>query len=212
MIGDISDFVRRLRDMLPRGWFSETAPITTSLLSALSGAWQFVYGLIATVTALTRINTSSGSFLDAISSDFFFNYLPRRTSEIDADFIIRIKQELFRSRGTRSALMTMLAELTGNRPSVFEPAYPPDTGGYSVGGVGYNVGGGYGNLMLSHTCFVTALRPSGQGIANLAGYDTGGLVAYGSLSMVSSPVSDLDISMATAAVLPLGCTAWLSIK
>ena len=212
MIGDISDFVGRLRDVLPRGWFSGAAPVTDAILSALATAWQFVYGLTTTVTALTRIKTSFGLFLDAASSDFFGSSLQRRTGENDANFITRIQQELFRTRGTRLALVVALEELTGNKPQVFEPARPADTGGYAIGGVGYNTGGGYGNLELSHTCFVNAYRPRGKGIADLAGYSTGGAVVYGSLTWVSSPVSDPDIFAATTAVLPLGCTAWLNIQ
>ena len=212
MLGDNADFVRRFRSMLPRGWFADTAPVTESILSALAAAWQFVYGLITVVTALTRITTAFGSFIDAISSDFFGTRLPRRLGESDHAFILRIKQELFRPRGTRLALTSMLEQLTGKTPKIIEPARPADTGGYRVGGVGYCVGGAYGNLNISHACFVTAFRPDGQGIANLAGYETGGSVVYGNVSMIPTPVSDLDIFAAASGVLPLGCTAWLRIE
>ena len=212
MIGDNADIVRRLRDVLPRGWFSDTSPVASAILSALAEAWTFSYKLIGTVTALTRISTSSGTFVDATSSDYFGGDLLRRNGESDISFIHRIKQELFRPRGTRLALATILRDLTGETPYVFEPARPSDTGGYNIGGCGYNVGGGYGNLGLSHTTFVTAYRPNGQGIADVAGYATGGPLVYGSMMMVNSPVSDLEIYNAISTVLPLGCTAWLNIK
>ncbi len=211
MIGDVADFVRRLRSVLPQGWFSDSAPVTDSVLGALGYAWQFVYGLIVEVTALTRIDTSSGPFVDATSLDFFGSNLPRRAGESDASFVVRIKQELFRPRGTRFAVKTMLVDLTGNQPYLFEPARPADTGGYNIGGLGYNVGGGYGNLSLSHAFFITAYRPKGLGVAELAGYGTSGVVAYGNLNMALSPVVDNDIFSAVEKVIPLGCTAWVSI-
>jgi hypothetical protein len=105
-----------------------------------------------------------------------------------------------------------LSELTGSTPAIFEPARPADTGGYSTGGLGYSTAGGWGNLGLRYASFVTVMRPEGGGIANFAGYGTGGLLYYGDLSMVTTPVTDADIYAAVTATLPAGYIAWTRIS
>jgi hypothetical protein len=212
MIGDIDDFVRRLRGVLPRGWFADIAPVAESILASVSVAWQANFGLITTVRALARILTATGPFLDMISTDFFGSALPRRVGEGDEGFVRRIEYELFRPRGTRGAVDLALFQLTGRYPLVIEPARPGDTGGYSLGGVGYCIAGAWGNLDLRNSCFVTAYRPLGAGIAEIAGFGTGGPIVYGSLSMVEAAVTDADIFESVSAVLPLGCTAWVGIQ
>ena len=212
MLGDIADFVSRLRRVLPARWFGDTAPLADTVLSGFGVAWSAVYALIAAVRSEARLLTSNGVFVDMFSADFFNDLLPRRANEGDSAFITRITFELLRPRGTRQSLVTALAELTGQNVVVFEPARPADTGGYNVGGVGYGVGGGWGNLGLAYQSFVVTRRPHGAGIAQLAGYDTAGVLAYGSLSMVQSAVQDSDIYASAAAVLPAGSIAWVQIR
>ncbi len=212
MIGDSADFVRRLYSVLPRGWFSDVTPVTSALLTGFGAAWASIYGLIQGVTDLTRITTSTGSFLDLISLDYFGDMLPRRQGETDATFTTRIKQELFRLRGTRSAVQQAVQNVTGRSAFIVEPARPGDTGGYSLGGVGYGQAGAWGNLSSDHTFFVTAFRPTGSGITQIAGYGTGGPIVYGNIGMVTTSISDIDIRSAVIAVLPLATTAWLRIE
>ena len=211
MIGDAADFVRRVRAILPKGWFGDVSPVTEPLLSAFGNAWQAIYSLITAVVSQTRISTASGPFLDFISSDFFGQTLLRRTAEEDDDFRTRIAAELFRPRATRVALEQALTQLSGRLPLIVEPARAADTGGYNTGGIGYGVAGAWGNLMLSHCCFVTAFRLQGNGIANVAGYGTGGPPDYASIGMMSTPVDDSMIYAAAANVLPLGSIAWIRI-
>ena len=211
MTGDIPDFVRRMRAVLPKGWFSDAAPATGGVLAAIAAAWQAIYALIQTVIGLSRISTVTGPFLDMASADFFAADLPRVLGETDISFRTRIQQELLRARATRAALDLALYQLTGSHPQIVEPARPDDTGGYSVGGAGYGVAGAWGDLLISNTCFVTAYRPAGEGIANLAGYGTGGPVVYGDLNMIATEVTDASIFACATRVLPLGCTAWLRI-
>lgn len=218
MIGDVADFVRRLLTVLPAGWFSDPVPppgqgtILQSVLAGLGTAWSAMYGLLADVQLLARIRTAYGAFLDMIAVDFFGAMLARRPGESDQSFQQRILQELLRPRGTRNALILMITELTGNPPVIFEPAKPSDTGGYTVGGVGYGAGGGWGSLLLPYASFVTVTPPSGTGIALFAGYGTGGYSYYGDLDMITSPVSDAMIFAAVEAVLPSGYVAWTAIK
>ncbi len=212
MIGDVADFVRRMRQVLPVRWFADVAPFANAVLCGLAAAWEAIYLLIITVRAQARIATATGSFLDLISTDFFGFALPRWTHESDHSFEQRMHAELLRPRGTRAALAHALLGLTGRHAQIFAPVRPKDTGGYSAGGVGYGAAGGWGNLALRHASFVTAFRPVGAGIAYLAGYDTGGVLAYGNLSMVATQVSDAQIAASVAAVLPVGHTAWLRIE
>ena len=212
MLGDVGDFISRLWRVLPTRWFGDDAPFADAVLGGFATAWSAVYALIEAVRAQARLLTASGVFVDMISADFFGVWLPRRSGEGDAAFVRRIGVELLRPRGTRQALVTALTELTGRAPAVFEPARPADTGGYNVGGVGYGVAGGWGDLGLAYQSFVQVHRPQGAGIAELAGYDTGGVPAYGSLAMVQTQVSDADIYAQVAAVLPAGYTAWVNIQ
>ena len=217
MIGDGDDMAARMRAVLPVGWFGDVAPVLQGLLLGLGQGWSAIYDLIENIRLQSRIATASGGFLDLISTDFFGSFLPRRSTELDAPFEIRISQELLRPRATRAALVLALTELTGRAPAVFEPARTSDTGGYSAGGVAYGGtdtagAGGWGSLLLPYQVFVTAYRPVGGGIALLAGYGTGGLAGYGDLSMLTSAVSDADVAAAVTRVLPAATIAWMRIS
>jgi hypothetical protein len=218
MIGDAADFVRRMLAVLPTGWFSSATVLPQrsvflqAVLAGFGTAWSAIYTLIAEVQKLARLATVCGPFLDMASVDFFGNSLPRRPQETDTEFRLRIKQALLRPRGTRSALILTLTELTGNSPTIFEPARPADTGSYNFGGLGYSTAGGWGNLNLPYQCFVTVSRVSAGGIANFAGYGTGGYSYYGNLSMVDVPVTDADIYAAITATLPAGYIAWAQLQ
>ncbi len=113
---------------------------------------------------------------------------------------------------TRSALVTALAELTGADPIIFEPARTSDTGGYRVGGVAYGVSGGWGNLALPYQLFITIARPVGGGIAQLAGYGTGGIPVYGSVSWETANISDAELFAAVPPLLPAGTIAWCRLS
>ncbi len=212
MQGDVADFVSRLRRVLPARWFGDTAPITDAVLSGFGVAWSAVYTLIEVVRAQARLLTSSGGFVDSFAQDFCGAALPRRSGESDASYIQRIGYELLRPRGTRTAMTTAMLQLTGQPAIVFEPARPMDTGGYATGGAGYGVAGGYGNLKLAYQSFLKVRRPHGAGIAQLAGYRTGGVLAYGSLALVQTGVPDSSIYASAASILPAGSTVWVQIQ
>jgi hypothetical protein len=208
MIGDTNDMISRLWRVLPNRWFNQAAPLLSGVLTGLGTGWAAIYTLITVVLAQARIASSTGAFLDSAAFDFFGDTLPRWPDETDAAYLIRIEQEMLRPRGTRAAVILALTELTGTAPIVFEPALTSDTGGYTLGGVGYGVAGGYGNLMLPYQAFVTATRPVGGGIAQLAGYGTGGYLAYGNLPAVQM---DAQIYATVAATTPIGTVAWTRI-
>jgi hypothetical protein len=212
MIGDISDMAARLRSLVPEGWFADDAVVLGGLLDGLGAAWACIYALIQFVVQQARISTASGIFLDMISVDFFGNSLPRLPLEQDSAYVRRIKNELLRPRGTRSAVSTALQQLTGRAPVIFEPALTSDTGGYTLGGVGYGVAGGWGNLSLPFQMFITAYRPQGSGIAQLAGYGTGGIPVYGDPDMEATPIADASIVSGIPRLLPAATVAWVRLS
>ncbi len=83
--------------------------------------------------------------------------------------------------------------------------------------------GCYGSLLLPAQVFVTAFRPSGSGIAQVAGYygtgnHTGpggygvGAIEYGSEAMVEGHVTDTAIFSTINSSRPAGTTAWVAIS
>jgi hypothetical protein len=208
MVGAVQDMARRLLALLPRNWFADVTPMLTAVLSGFGSAMASVFALIQFVIQQSRILTAVGLFLDAASVDFFGTALARRAAEPDAAFRTRICQELLRLRATRAAVTLGLTQLTGRVPIIFEPARSSDTGGYSVGGIGYGRAGGWGNLSLPYQVFITIGRPHGGGIADLAGYGTGGIPVYGNLNMQAAGISDAQIYGSVPPLLPAGTVAW----
>ncbi|WP_435018507.1 hypothetical protein TA3x_000481 [Tundrisphaera sp. TA3] len=217
-IGDKNDFLSRIKALLPRGWFGDETPILDAVLSGIGKALADVYGLIGYARLQTRIASATDGFLDLVSLDFFGDTLPRRNGESDGAFRQRIKAQLLLEKGTRRGLVRALEILTGRTPLVFEPARPADTGGYNAGVMGYNLAGAYGSLALPAQIFVTAYRPMGAGVPNVAGYgdpqgayNTGSQVQYASRDMIAGAVTDEDIYKAIDGVMPAGTTAWSRI-
>lgn len=168
--GSAGDFVARLRAALPRKWFADDAPVLDAVLAGLADGWAGLHALLAWVRRQGRIATAEGETLDRIARDFFGPSLSRAAGQGDDAFRAAIGRELLRERATREALASVLTDLTGRAPAIFEPSRPGDTGGWGVA-LGYNVAGGYGSLLLPFQCFVTAYRPQGAGIASVAGYE-----------------------------------------
>jgi hypothetical protein len=196
MTGDQEDMANRLRAVLPAQWFADSSPVLEGVLAGLAATASWAWTLLQTVSAQTRLATASGSFLDIAAQDFFGNRLQRGPGQADAAFRAAIGRELLRERGTRGAVVSVLTDLTGRAPFVFEPARPADTGAWGVA-LGYGAGGAWGSLALPFQCFVTAYRPSGSGIAALAD--------------VSGQVTDSDITSAIAGVMPVASIAWTRI-
>lgn len=232
--GDAADFAARIRAVLPGRWFpvqgaGETTPtpILDAVLLGLGTAWAAIYALRAFVIAQARIATASGVWLDFIAVDFFGRTILRQLNEGDAAFSRRIRGELLRPRGTRAAMIRALYDLTGRTPRVFEPAHPPDTGGWghegmTLGtGLAYGLAGGWGSLQLPYQCFVTAYRPAGGGVADVSGYYLGsgwagggygvGAIQWISEAMFTGAVTDADIYETTARTMPAATVAWTGV-
>jgi hypothetical protein len=211
MTGDPSDIIMRLKAVLPTRWFPDETPVLDTVLAGLAAAWTSLYTLLAAVGLQSRIATATGMFLDGASADFFGSRLARRTGELDDPFRVRIRQELVREHATRAAVTSVVTDLTGWTPTIFEPARVSDTGGYTTPAFAYGAAGAWGNLNLPFQVFVTARRAQGTGIANLAGYGTPGPLARASLASAAGQVTDADIYAAIASVMPTATRAWTRI-
>jgi hypothetical protein len=217
MIGDDADMLARLLSLLPPRWFPDTAPLLSALLVGLAEGWAWLYAMLGGVRLQTRLATVTDSLLDLASQDFFAGELPRRFGEGDDAFRLRVRRELLRDRATRAAVSSVLTDLTGRAPIVFEPTRPADTGAWRVGG-GYGIAGGWGSLRLPYQVFITAFRAQGTGVPMVGGWRRGaggwglGAMQYVSAPMVESQISDADIYAAIARTMPVATTAWTRIS
>ena len=222
MIGDQEDMSGRLRAVLPTQWFPDSTPVLDAVLSGFASGWSWIYGILRYVQSQTRIATASDVWLDVIAVDFFGDRLARRANQDDGVLRGRITRELFRERGTRTAVLKVLEDLTGRAPIIFEPSRPPDTGGYMlkagvVCGLAYGMVGGWGSLALPFQCFITVFRPSGAGISIVSGWNAPGAgygkgpIEYGNLMMIDGQVTDDTVYATVASVLPIATIGWTSI-
>lgn len=207
----------RIQALLPRGWFGDSPPILTALLTGFAAIYASLYTVLSYARQQMRIATATDGWLDLISADFFGGALPRSFGQADASFRTQIQINLLRPRATRQSIIDILTQLTGHAPIVFEPGRPADTGAYDIGGVGYDAGGGYGDLLVAQS-FVTAYRPTGSGIPLISGYDqsagaydTASQSEYISDDMYSGPAPDSVIYAAIESVRPAGTIVWASI-
>jgi hypothetical protein len=223
MTGDQADFLGRLKIVLPRCWFADETPALDSVLRGFADAWAWIYGLLQYVKLQCRIGSATDIWLDIIAFDFFGSGFCRRSGEADDAYRTRIRAEIFRERGTRNAIVIALTQLTGREPAVFEPARSTDTGGYGTvegggNGAGYGTAGGWGSLELPFQCFITAYRPVGGGVSDVAGWCApigaygAGAIEYAALSMVQAQVTDADIYQVVSSVMPAATIGWTQIS
>lgn len=216
-VGDLGDMVARIKAVLPRAWFPDTTPVLDALLSGLASTWSALHQLLQYVDAQTRIRTASDVFLDIIAKDFFNNALQRRQGEPDSVYRARISHSLLSQKATRSALENILKQITGRAPIIFEPMRPADTGCYNGPALAYDLAGGWGSVNLPNQFFLTAFRPSKNGVANVAGYGCCGGYGVGpteyvDLTMISNEVTDQEIIETVANALPAASIAWMRIS
>jgi len=221
MTGDIADIVRRIRTVLPAGWFGDEAPVLESVLQALGQAWSTLHGIIVDAKQQLRLWTAAGGWLDAIAHDFFGLRFPRKTDEADDSYRGRMLREVLRERATRAAIASVLLDLTDRAPEVFEPSRSIDTGAYGRSdgrqgtGLAYGLQGGWGSLSHPFQVFVTAHRPHrNSGTASIGwgygGYNNG-YSNYCDIGVLRGGVKDEDIVDAVRRVLPVATTAWVRI-
>ncbi|WP_175994555.1 hypothetical protein [Burkholderia vietnamiensis] len=217
--GDQNDFLARLKERIPSGWFGTDHPILDAVLTGIASMFASVYAAYAFMVAQTRIQTSTGGWLDLSAADYFGLGLPRLSGESDPAYSARIQINLVQERGTRNAVYTVLKNLTGRTPIIVEPQNPADTGAYGGPTIGYGVAGAYGSLLLSYQAFVTAYRPIGVGIpyiggygSSVSGYSQPAQGEYADLSQTASGVTDAAIYAAIESVRPAGTILWVRIS
>lgn len=168
--GDSADILSRVKQLLPRRWFSWGAPIRDAILGGISDGAAKCYDLYFYAKLQTRISTSTGPFLDLIAYDYLGRTLPRGTLNDDA-YRQLILVSILMPRVTRAAMIAIITRITGNVPDVFEPWNTYDTGAYGVPTMGYGIGhGGWGNMHLPGESFLKIYRGEGSGVPNVAGW------------------------------------------
>ncbi|GBQ63902.1 hypothetical protein AA103196_0727 [Ameyamaea chiangmaiensis NBRC 103196] len=196
------DFARRIRALLPNGWFPappgedgvETAPVLDGVLNGIGFVFAWIFSLLTAVQAQTRIASAYGGFLDMIAADFFgAGVLPRLEGEGDVVYRARIVATLKAPMNTRQAVTAAIAAVTGVQPVVIEPWSAQD-----CGGLGARVAPG---------------RGGGRG------YGTRGL-RYGTLgggqffveTGISSGASSMAVRSAITRTKALGIIGWLKVE
>jgi hypothetical protein len=220
-VGDNNDFIQRLQNLIPQGWFSPGAtPIRDALLAGIASAFTFIYSLLAYIRLQTRIATATDGWLDLIAYDFFANNLLRASGQSDTSFRNQIIAFLFRERNTRDALSDVVEQLLGVSPVITEPQRVTDTGAYSIPTtMGYGVAGRYGSMSQPLQVFVDVTVPGSMSIAppNVGGYGSSvwgygvGMGEYIGAPTVD-PVLAADIYAAISSVLPVCGVAWVNIN
>ena len=213
MIGDKLDFFERTKTLIP-DWFGEISPIFDSLIQGNAVAEAFIYDMIQFVAEQCRIQTTVDGFLDIASIDFFAGDLPRFANETDSAFRTRIIASIFRLRGTRPAMRSVLLSTTGLEPELFEPSRPADCLCLGVGALGV---GKLGNLDLPYQAFAVAHRTitTTQGRkpglnAPMAGLNQEAVLFPDDASRYA--LSDADILNAINKTKPEGTVTWIRIQ
>ncbi|NHO32018.1 hypothetical protein [Acetobacter fallax] len=128
-VGDQDDIAARIRAVLPAGWFpdvSENAtPVLDGLLAGLAWPWAMFFRLLSYAKLQSRLQTSTGNFIDMAASDYFGDGLPRFSGEADSAYIARIQNEFLVKRNTRAALEYQMSLVVADA-LIFEPWRAPD--------------------------------------------------------------------------------------
>jgi len=216
--GSQEDQFDRIKSLTPTNWFGDSPAFIDALVWGYSYINAFIYDLISYVKLQARIKTATDGFLDLIAFDFFGSALVRKSGQSDESFRNTIIASLFRERGTRKSVSSVIKDITGSEPTIFEPSLPKDTGGYSASVCGYGVAGRYGSLALPFQSFAIVKRPKASSIPLVAGYRvsvgayrTNSKIKYSNLSEMSSSATDADIYQAIESVRPSGTVIWVRI-
>ena len=208
-----TDIFSKLKNALPLGWFSTDSTLIDAVCNAAAWAFALVYDNIIASIPLLRINTAFGGFLDLISCDFFGSRIPRYANETDPMFLSRIKLNMFRERGTRAAMRSILTDFTGIPPQIFEPRNSHDVCHLNL--FYLNIGQ-LGSTHYPYQAFVTAYRPYSSNVLSLPGLDTFGMTlnqdAYLASGRNPNQIVDQTIFDAVELTKPYGTLIWVRIE
>ena len=216
VLGGPDDIMRRVKLLLPKGWWNYHAPIRDAILGGLADVSAWCYGLYAYAKKQTRVAWATDIWLDIISKDYFGVALLRRVNEHDDAFRLRIQKELIRERVTRKGMNDALTDLTGQPPYIFEPWNTGDTGAWDVGTFAFDIAGGWGDTCLPAQAFVNVIPP-GSGIPGAPGWDIaamgwdiGGM--WGDMSLIAGTITDQDIYDTINKTRPTGVIVWTQLS
>lgn len=215
ILGGSEDIIRRVKLLLPKGWFNDVAPIRDAIIGGIADASAWGYSLVTYAKKQTRVAWATGVWLDILSKDYFRFELPRKVNEQDEDFRARVQKELVRERVTRKGMIDALTDLTGKTPYIFEPWNTGDTGAWDVGTFAFDVGGGWGDTILPAQAFVNVVPP-GAGIPNAPGWDTpsfGWDVSgmWGDMNLIAGTITDQDVYDTINRTRPTGSIVWTQL-
>lgn len=222
-VGDLENMVARQAMALPPWWGPPgIIPAVLRVPVVMAGAvGVYIYDFLTYARKQTRILTATGFWVDLIAFDFFGNRIRRRDNQSDDAFRRRILLEMFRERVTRPALRSVLKDMTGYEPIIFEPGRPSDVGGVGMRGrMGVGVAGRVGSIGLPGEFFVDVFRDPEAGIPRAAGVGSkyGGVgiarsrLVVSSLDSVTGALRDEDIYEAVNSTRAAGITAWVRIR
>lgn len=187
-IGDAENIARRIRGLLP-WWFGPTAvasPRLSAVVAGAAAALADVFGLIDFARKQARIATATGAWLDFAAQDYFGRDFKRFKDEPDDAFRVRLRSELFRQCNTRAAIDSIIFDLTGQHPDIFEAWRAADTGGWGTPAFAWGAAGRWGSGGAPYEVIVTIPYPQGYGVPNRGGW--GSLVGgwgVGNFSFIS---------------------------
>lgn len=175
-----ADMLRRLKSLIPNGWFRDIAPMRDVVLGGLSDALVWINGQAQVVRAGTRRLGTTGWLLDIDAYGFFGTALLRRSGESDDAWRLRYTNEIFRPRVTRAAVTRALSDLTGKSASILEFWNAGDCGAYNNGTLAYSGGAVIAPRFVGfqYQAVNAAVPPAYQGWASPLAYYGAGTFAY----------------------------------
>jgi hypothetical protein len=215
-LGGADDIIRRVKLLMPKGWWNDAAPIRDAIIGGLSDVSAWCYSLIVYAKKQTRVASATDLWLDILSKDYFRFELPRRVNEQDEAFRTRIQKELIRERVTRKGMNDALTDLTGKTPYIFEPWNTGDAGAWDVGTFALDIAGGWGDTCLPAQSFVNVIPP-GAGIPGAPGWDCAALGwdiggMWGDMNLISGTITDQDIYDTINKTRPTGAIVWTQLS
>jgi hypothetical protein len=149
------EFVEFLFSYLPP-WFGDENPFLEAILTGFGTVSSFIYCNLVFIKNQTRIQTSTGDFLD-ISKQDYFNGLARNRcpNETDDNFRQYILNTLIAPRLTIQAIIDRLFDLTGRTPIV-TTGFGNNSSFYDVSFLDENAYGMTDGLL---EVWITAFRP-----------------------------------------------------
>ncbi|WP_438384073.1 hypothetical protein ABHV46_07135 [Asaia sp. BMEF1] len=140
--GTARDFARRLRLVLPSGWFpayrgdeAEDAPVLQALLTGFGAILASIWTLMSFVRRQTRLGTTDGAFLEMAAADFFGpSGVIRLALEKDTHFRRRMVSSLVAPLNTRAAVSEAVRRLSGAAPRIIELGNVHDCGAWRYAG------------------------------------------------------------------------------